>query len=272
MKDTLIFEGKNYISANRAAKTMSYAQDYIGQLCRSGKLDCRMVGRSWFVTEGSLLAHRANAIDSTAERVAKIVLAPTICPISISPLVIIPIPPIPPIPPTSSFKYESVKASLLPELQKKVPMQFIMPKLDETYRAQTLSISAFRDVRTLLAVAFLTGSSFLFTHTLSPRAYETLTANLISVFHDGFSTMTAVVAQPVVEQSPTYTYNGIAVAPSTYSQSDEAMKASIRNSFSDPVNVHPDESGTAGVITPVFRKKDGKDFVYVLVPVDNVKK
>src|SRR3989344_5877927 len=82
MKDTLILEGKNYISARRAAKIINYAQDYIGQLCRAGKLDCRMVGRSWFVTEESLLAHREAAVDATStggvttgnvtEKVAKI--------------------------------------------------------------------------------------------------------------------------------------------------------------------------------------------------------
>ena len=67
MKDNLILEGKNYISAKRAAKIINYAQDYIGQLCRSEKLDCRMVGRSWFVTEESLLAHRQSAVDSVIE-------------------------------------------------------------------------------------------------------------------------------------------------------------------------------------------------------------
>src|SRR3989338_4881695 len=73
MKDSLILEGKIYISARRAAKIINYAQDYIGQLCRQGKLDSRMVGRSWFVTEESLLAHREAAIDATTERVAKII-------------------------------------------------------------------------------------------------------------------------------------------------------------------------------------------------------
>lgn len=61
---------------------------------------------------------------------------------------------------------------------------------------------------------------------------------------------------------------GIAVVPSTGSSAaDEAMKKKIRDSFSDEVVVKPDQSGTAGVITPVFRKAKGDDFVYVLVPV-----
>jgi len=59
MKDSFIFEGKKYISSRRASEISDYASDYIGQLCRAGKLDSRMIGRSWFVTEESLHLHKA---------------------------------------------------------------------------------------------------------------------------------------------------------------------------------------------------------------------
>ncbi|MDE2041276.1 MAG: hypothetical protein KGI59_02755, partial [Patescibacteria group bacterium] len=62
MKDSFIFEGKKYISARRASEISDYSSDYVGQLCRAGKLDCRMVGRSWFVTEESLHLHKANVL------------------------------------------------------------------------------------------------------------------------------------------------------------------------------------------------------------------
>jgi phosphomannomutase len=63
-------------------------------------------------------------------------------------------------------------------------------------------------------------------------------------------------------------FNGVAVVPSSDSEyEDEVMKQRIRDSFSDEVQVRPDESGTAGIITPVFRKAKGDDFIYVLVPV-----
>ena len=58
MKENLILQDKNYISAKRAAEIFGYASDYIGQLCRSGKVECKMVGRSWFVTKESLVKHR----------------------------------------------------------------------------------------------------------------------------------------------------------------------------------------------------------------------
>jgi len=64
-------------------------------------------------------------------------------------------------------------------------------------------------------------------------------------------------------------YKGLAVVPSTGSdERDEAMKNKIKESFSDEVEIKPDESGQSGVITPVFRKVKGDDFIYVLVPIN----
>lgn len=61
MGSELIFEGKKYISAIRASSISGYNSDYIGQLCRKNLIDCRRVGRSWFVSEESLHTHKATA-------------------------------------------------------------------------------------------------------------------------------------------------------------------------------------------------------------------
>ena len=58
MKDSVLLEGKIYISSRRAAEISHYTTDYVGQLCRAGKVDCRVVGRVWFVTEESVLTHQ----------------------------------------------------------------------------------------------------------------------------------------------------------------------------------------------------------------------
>ncbi|MDB5237037.1 MAG: hypothetical protein JWL88_139 [Parcubacteria group bacterium] len=54
----LTIDGKIYISSKRAAEMTGYAKDYIGQLCREGHVQARMVGRSWYVLETSIRAHR----------------------------------------------------------------------------------------------------------------------------------------------------------------------------------------------------------------------
>ncbi len=56
--DTILLEGATYTKASILAKRFRYTPDYIGQLCRSGKVVCHMVGRTWYVTESSLLEHR----------------------------------------------------------------------------------------------------------------------------------------------------------------------------------------------------------------------
>lgn len=47
--------GKKYISARQAAFVSGYSQDYVGQLCRAGKIDAKRVGRGWYVNENDLL-------------------------------------------------------------------------------------------------------------------------------------------------------------------------------------------------------------------------
>lgn len=49
--DELIFAGNKYISSKRAGKIAGYNTDYLGQMCRAGKMDCRFVGRNWYINE-----------------------------------------------------------------------------------------------------------------------------------------------------------------------------------------------------------------------------
>tara|TARA_B100000745_G_scaffold17100_2_gene12152 strand:- start:355 stop:1407 length:1053 start_codon:yes stop_codon:yes gene_type:complete len=56
--DTFKYNGTEYIATSRAAAVTGYAQDYIGQLARSGELEARKVGRRWFVGKDSLIAHK----------------------------------------------------------------------------------------------------------------------------------------------------------------------------------------------------------------------
>lgn len=57
--DEITLDGKTYISSKRAAAITGYAKDYVGQLCREGRVEARLVGRSWYVYEPSLASHKA---------------------------------------------------------------------------------------------------------------------------------------------------------------------------------------------------------------------
>lgn len=56
--DEILIEEKRYISSKRAAKVTGYAKDYIGQLCREGRVPARLVGRNWYVLETAIHDHR----------------------------------------------------------------------------------------------------------------------------------------------------------------------------------------------------------------------
>jgi len=56
--EVLVLDGKNYVKVSKAAKDLGYATDYVGQLCRSGKVDAHLIGRTWYVNQDDLSTHR----------------------------------------------------------------------------------------------------------------------------------------------------------------------------------------------------------------------
>ncbi len=407
MKDSFIFEGKKYISSRRASQISDYASDYIGQLCRAGKLDCRMIGRSWFVTEESLYLHKATIsreeasrsrienlkgpktettpktfvsaqIQAKSEIVAKPVVSVAV--VSASPVTATSqkekvIPAIPwkftDVSQTSiksPYVYSSDDRPLLPVLNKKVTatdekkissnilddkkkievVQSATKNIETTQSATkiivtsspvgTESVTSNKKViegskhslsanvvkveksqkiksRRIISYPELTRSiilrrviapAFVFvmffgvstgvyitadkvSNSIGPEiagGAKMVTANIsdafgsaYSAFKNGYKSVVAFFTSParLAMETPKefgdvkvqdVTPNGIVLSSSTGSDiSDEALKQKIAGSFSDEVEINPDNSGTAGVITPVFKDTKGKDFIYVMVPV-----
>lgn len=56
--EEVTLDNQKYVKAADIAKHLGYTSDYVGQLCRSGKVDAKLVGRSWFVSEDSLRGHK----------------------------------------------------------------------------------------------------------------------------------------------------------------------------------------------------------------------
>lgn len=96
--DEILIEEKKYISSKRAAKLTGYAKDYIGQLCREGRVPARLVGRSWYVLEAAIQDHRFG--DQTTSFTSEVQKERD--DVSMSPL-------------TSGFpRYETVKEEVIP--------------------------------------------------------------------------------------------------------------------------------------------------------------
>lgn len=67
--DELTIDDKKYVSSKRAAQITGYAKDYIGQLCREGRVPARLVGRNWYVLESAIADHRFGPPKSAPEPV-----------------------------------------------------------------------------------------------------------------------------------------------------------------------------------------------------------
>lgn len=63
--DELTLNGEKYISSKQAAKITGYTKDYVGQLCREGKIVAQLVGRNWYISEKSIHKHRFDLEDSS---------------------------------------------------------------------------------------------------------------------------------------------------------------------------------------------------------------
>ncbi len=247
------------ISARRAAEISGYSADYVGQLCRSGKLDAKMIGHTWFVTEQSVFAHMRKIEQEQRE---------------------------------AEFRKLSRQSSFATATSAtKLGVRSPYPVASRSsIRAAAANEGVTHPIRTgIFAVVFLAIFVFAASMTISyiggagnvavnnssvAGVYSTAQA-IVAFFERQYNAVVARIIKsrdltvrttdPISVQGTEY---GMVVAPSTGDPTQDAARTEqLRATFSDDVAVHPDQSGTAGVITPVFRKSNGKDFMYVLVPV-----
>ena len=61
----VIFEGIPHLSVRKASEITKYTPDYVGQLCRSGKIRAKRIGRAWYVDKESLLKHWNENIETS---------------------------------------------------------------------------------------------------------------------------------------------------------------------------------------------------------------
>ncbi len=60
--------GENYVKASSLARELGYTSDYVGQLCRGKQVASKLIGRTWYVNEASLRAHKEGRYRSTAQK------------------------------------------------------------------------------------------------------------------------------------------------------------------------------------------------------------
>lgn len=64
---TVVIDGVTYTKVSELARAHQYTADYLGQLCRAGKIEAELVGRAWYASEASLLDHKAGRYTVSGE-------------------------------------------------------------------------------------------------------------------------------------------------------------------------------------------------------------
>lgn len=79
--------GVEYLPASKLAKEHRYTTDYIGQLCRSKKVDAQLVGRTWYVNPMSLDSHKKSRYTKviSSEKITKIPINNELSRVSVQP-------------------------------------------------------------------------------------------------------------------------------------------------------------------------------------------
>lgn len=296
MNGELIFDGKKYISARRASEVCGYSSDYIGQLCRKGSLDCRMVGRSWFVEENSLKNHQEEAGKKVRGRI-EIYQGPRPKEISSQ---------TPPVSTGITSQEEKPLAQLTAEdyvdgeKDKREATRFSV-KVALGFFALLLLLVSFPVLRTInpdnfknsfvrleeniLDANILSGANNALsahdisipenirwlrvkTHSLTLMMYHKLSLAL-HIVPEGMKKLASLTLnQKDSSRDMSSEKNGVVVVPSTKDPvKDEKVKQYIKDSFSDEANIMPDGTGTSGAIRPVFRSGTEDEYLYVIVPV-----
>lgn len=314
MNGDLYFDGKKYISSSRAAKISGYVNDYIGQLCRDGKLDARMVGRSWYVGLESLIQHKNSNLVGTRSRgpkdikslvaeAAKVEVDTTlkIEQEALSNVVSLSLPTEHAVEIRVSkaplISYPAFTSPVISEVEKVVPVKKAKVGFSFSVRAGAAMVGI------LFAIL-----GFRFGLSLSPAAEaqyavvwnsvsSSLPASVLGGFGDGVRTKAVAFynslrswisgdkqtvfvmsdAVPTVNNQVVPTAaeastpkQGMVVVPVNENTDKAAVIAKVKNTFSDEVTVNPtDGDSESGVITPVFKKSKGDDYLYVLVPITN---
>jgi hypothetical protein len=268
MEEILSIGGKTYMASSSAAKATGYVPDYIGQLCRSGKVEALRVGRVWFVDVGSLSAY-VEGDDSTMTSIVR---------------------------KKCSLKNTLNECVTVPEISRAAIPIFI----ESTFAiliCAVIFVGMFRFLlgHTVIAVPHLpsieTLSFFqgdvdnhvvsvasigvskepigsLFGERIAYGVYRSVNG-IVSAARNFFGTVSyrTLVLFGFEKDDNGVLGNAMVVVPAAVNESDnEMLKEKIRESFSDPVNVSVGDDGT-GIITPVFKSGKEDKYMFVMVPV-----
>lgn len=372
----IYFEDKKFVSLKKASEASGYAKDYIGQLCRGGKINSRRVGREWFVDCEDLVSYQnkkqtqewAGAIREKADFFSKNDSAEADTPArdnsvsafnfgyALNSVLCLPAPVYAKAPATEKIILNSDSAGSSAGTKKnkkslphffetfaaaaiffitffylvvngnQTAKLFVYEKIDtvaQSISAEQSYISAVADYFNMAKIKKISAEAASSVGKAISKIYEKaeklaaligedvffLAGNFqnfatgagektFSFFGGAGDTMKNFALDrkkddykkiatdtkglgppndlgppsssgPPEEDGILENQNGLIVIPAKETESEnESAKKKIKDSFSDEVEVMEDGTGEAGIIKPKFKKSEGEDYLYVLVPID----
>ncbi|MBX4188415.1 MAG: helix-turn-helix domain-containing protein, partial [Candidatus Doudnabacteria bacterium] len=276
----LFLEGKKYIPSKLVATLFHFNQDYVGQLCREGRVVSRKVGKAWYVEENSIHAYIAE-LEAKNEKASEIIEPKKEPVLSIyahsetsqepeyskvfqtaqS---------------TSAIRFSKVDSFNNPvalrEKQHAVAVKHFSPgalaasallvvvvfgslvMLGSTKKQNTNNVLGTAEgISATVSEAFQATNNEL--QIISEKVIS-LIASLDNyvMYAFGGSSSPPPDDPPPRANDPALAASGMVVVPSSGNEAKEIQK--IKDSFSDEVKVVLDESGTSGIITPIFRNPE----------------
>ncbi|MBX4200275.1 hypothetical protein KW790_02345 [Candidatus Parcubacteria bacterium] len=277
MNEDLFLDGKQYTSVGRASERTGYASDYLSQLCRGKKIPARMVGRTWYLDFSALRDHQINKAgkskkkedlheSNTSNTVEKLpdtsVNAYGSNLNSSATSLVLDLPRSHVF--ESKFKYEYKKPNPVSILMKKHDAFLVNSKKVNNVRHRVLT-----NVIMVLLILGIGYSVLLNTKIIQSQS---VSASVVDTVKNGWNNVVLLFKKsPAVATTPAVNSQGIVIFPES-SQSEQSVET-VKNAFSDQVNVAFDESGSSGIVTPIFRPgEETKNYVFVMVPISSKQK
>lgn len=272
MQNDLFLNEKQLISASRASEETGYSSDYIGQLARSKKIPAKLVARTWFVDIESLRAHKSTQKENKSKKARNNFFASSQkTKNSIANTEYLGYPSSGASTPT--LKYEAENLVKLPEILKQ--RELVSAKAFSGI-TQRKPVKSNHRVLTLTAgVVILAGVIFAQSGVdLAPKVASDLNNTLKSLesVNEGIVAGLIHVKDSLLAlvggASTTTEGNNQGVVIFQDGANRDERVAQVKSNFSDDVNVIFDQSGTSGVVTPVFRGGAAdENYAFVLVPI-----
>lgn len=248
MSNGITINGKQFIPARKAGEFVSYGSDYISKLAREGKIEGSRVGSRWYVNLDSLLAF----VETTKKE--------------------------------KELRAEKIRAER--KLEQTVHRQVVVHTDARKSLAvlQTLVIAviglsvgvagfAVRVPSTPVA-SVIESEQFSLVDRLALFVYEFFTPHteMVIVEHQvvvegGDPHLEQVEQQDEMSIVGSVSEDKRALFVVPPDETEEAFIASVKEQFSDEVDVTVDESGTRGEIVPIFRERRGETYRFVTVPM-----